>query len=560
MKTVKKVKKSAGFIVLIILLTIGFFIKYLINHEKSKGELTIETPSFKEVSVHDPSIIKDQENDIYYVFGTHISGAKSTDLIEWTSFTNGYQAKDNTLYEDLSENLNGSFKWAGENDADSTGGYAVWAPEVIWNESFINEDGSTGAYTIYYSVSSTYMRSAIGLASSKNIEGPYKYVNTIIFSDFLDHEDYDLSSKVNKYWENTNIKELITDNTIKEINQNWFTKDGLYNTAIYPNAIDPNILYDKNDNLWMIYGSWSGGIFALELDKNTGEPIYPGEDAVTEDGRIVDRYFGTKIAAGYGRSAEGPYVIYNKETDYYFLFLTYGGLTADGGYQVRVFRSKDIKGPYYDAMDNKAVFPESFKQGIGNLPGNIDHMNIGNKIIGNFLFESKDEKTDIEHGIGYLSPGHNSVYQDEETGQLFIVFHTRFPNQGEHHELRIHQMFINEEGWPLVAPHRYSGETLKDIKAKDVIGDYEFINHGKDILGSIKKSKTISFTKDHKISGEVKGNWKLIDNNKIEISIDGETYQGLLLEQWDSSRDEVTITFSALSKDGIEIWGSKVKN
>ena len=493
------------------------------------------------------------------MFGTHISGATSKDLIEWTNFTNGYTAQKNTLYDDLSANLAGSFKWAGEDDADSTGGYAVWAPEVIWNKDFINEDGSVGAYTIYYSVSSTYMRSAIGFASSKDIEGPYKYEDTILYSDFLDHEDYDTHSKVNKYWKNTNLKELIAKHTIEELNPAWFTKSGGYNTALYPNAIDPNLLYDKDGNLWLIYGSWSGGIFALELDKATGRPLYPGKDAVTEDGRMIDRYFGTKIAAGYGRSAEGPFVIYDKKSDYYFLFVTYGGLMADGGYQVRVFRSKNIEGPYEDSMANEAVFPESFNQGTGNLPGNADHMNIGNKIIGNFLFEQEDQATGRAHEVGYLSPGHNSVYHDEETDQLFLVFHTRFPNRGEEYELRIHQMFITEKGWPLLAPHRYAGESLKGIRAKDIMGNYAFINHGKDITGSIKKSKLISLNKDYSISGAYQGEWALKEDYEIELSIDGEQYKGILLEQWDPTTKEATITFSALSEDGIEIWGSKTK-
>lgn len=40
------------------------------------------------VSVHDPSIVKDGNS--YYIFGSHIEGAKSTDLINWTKFTNSY--------------------------------------------------------------------------------------------------------------------------------------------------------------------------------------------------------------------------------------------------------------------------------------------------------------------------------------------------------------------------------------------------------------------------------------------------------------------------------------
>ncbi|GJM72067.1 hypothetical protein HMSSN036_42830 [Paenibacillus macerans] len=77
-------------------------------------------PAFTNVSVHDPSIVKD--GGTYYVFGSHIEAAKSADLLNWATFTNGYETPGNALYGDLSENLAGSFAWAGENDSDSKGG------------------------------------------------------------------------------------------------------------------------------------------------------------------------------------------------------------------------------------------------------------------------------------------------------------------------------------------------------------------------------------------------------------------------------------------------------
>src|SRR5690625_3857733 len=167
------------------------------------GDGDKKEPTFQDVSVHDPSIIK--EGDTYYVFGTHIEAAKSKDLMNWASFANGYETPGNAIYGDLSENLAESFKWAGEDDADSKGGFAVWAPEIFWNDDYVNEDGTTGAYMIYYSASSTYIRSAIGYAVSQDIEGPYEYVDTIVYSGFTEDEDYDQDSDVNKQWENTNI-------------------------------------------------------------------------------------------------------------------------------------------------------------------------------------------------------------------------------------------------------------------------------------------------------------------------------------------------------------------
>lgn len=90
------------------------------------------------VSVHDPSIFKDTDGT-YYVFGSHIEAAKSTDLQNWTRFTNGYTTSGNTLFGDLSTNLAEAFAWAGEDLGDCEGGYAVWAPDVIYNPDYINE-------------------------------------------------------------------------------------------------------------------------------------------------------------------------------------------------------------------------------------------------------------------------------------------------------------------------------------------------------------------------------------------------------------------------------------
>ena len=45
------------------------------------------------VSVHDPSVIKD--GNTYYVFGSHIDAARTSDLQNWKTFTNGYAKTNN---------------------------------------------------------------------------------------------------------------------------------------------------------------------------------------------------------------------------------------------------------------------------------------------------------------------------------------------------------------------------------------------------------------------------------------------------------------------------------
>ena len=61
---------------------------------------------------------------------------------------------------------------------------------------------------------------------------------------------------------------------------------------------------------------------------------------------------------------------------------------------------------------------------------------------------------------------HNSVFYDEGTDKYFIFSIHAFASGGEHHEVRVHQMFINQDEWPVVAPYRYAGETISKLKRK----------------------------------------------------------------------------------------------
>ena len=123
----------------------------------------------KEITVHDPSVIRDSDGT-YYVFGSQIATAKSTDLINWEYVAKEYEMP-HPHFGNFPETLAESFKWAGENDADALGTYHVWAPCVYYNKNYIWKDGTKGAYMMYYSTSSTFKRSCIALAVAKKIDG-----------------------------------------------------------------------------------------------------------------------------------------------------------------------------------------------------------------------------------------------------------------------------------------------------------------------------------------------------------------------------------------------------
>lgn len=89
--------------------------------------------------------------------------------------------------------------------------------------------------------------------------------------------------------------------------------------------------------MWLVYGSWSGGIFTLPLDPQTGLPVHKAveDSAGSAD---MDPYYGYRIAGGGHHAVEGPYIQYDPKTEKYFLFVSYGKLTREGGYQIREFR------------------------------------------------------------------------------------------------------------------------------------------------------------------------------------------------------------------------------
>ncbi|MBR5166065.1 MAG: RICIN domain-containing protein [Ruminococcus sp.] len=488
------------------------------------------------VSVHDPSIVKD--GSTYYVFGSHIEAAKSADLQNWRSFANGYARTNNVEFGNLSQNLKKAFDWAGEDLEDCKGGFAVWAPDVFWDAEYVNSDGSKGAYLMYFCTSSTYMRSVIAFAVSKNIEGPYTFADTLIYSGFTNNDSYATSDtkRVNRKYTSTNVDELIAQGQVT-FNNSWFNK-GNFNNQLFPNAIDPTIYTDTSGKMYMCYGSWSGGIFTLEVDPKTGYLIHP-KTGTTSDGRMVDSYFGTKISGGYGKSGEGPFIEYNIDNGYYYLWVTYGGLTSTGGYNMRVFRSRSPLGPFTDPAGRNAVLPTN---------PNLD--SVGLKVMGNYKFSSLSK--------AYMACGHNSVLRDDD-GKWYLIYHTRFDDGAEFHEVRVHSMYFNADGWPVVAPFEYSGDEIWEggYDVYDIIGAYEFIDHGTSTDGKIINYQKISLNSDNTISGAVTGTWEQDpESSEATLIIEGKSYKGYFLAAKNEA-GKMVMSFTAVGNNNHTVWGAK---
>lgn len=409
----------------------------------------------KGISVHDPSLFR-AEDGTYYIYGTHIASAKSDDLINWKTVSNGVFDNNATLVTvklSLRKTFAEPLSWCDGYQKQSKIKKDEWQTNIWASDVFYNKAMEKYCYYACSSVFGTPV-SVIWFASSVNPDGPFEYQSCLTYSGFNKLMKFG-KKKYPTHYGFTNLASLIENGTFSEEEiegAEWFDKEGNYDCSYgaYPNAIDPAVFYDENGRLWMTYGSYSGGIYLIPLIEETGLPDY--EYMRSTEG--YDIYFGKQLTKTNGETkgtGEGPYIAYDKETGYYYLYLTYGGLAALDGYNIREYRAENVEGPYLDAMGNNA----------------LDMMNTGLKINGNYKFSFND--------TARLSGGHSSCFIDND-GKIFQAYHQRFDDgEGAVFYDEIHQMLRTDNGWHTMLPLKYNGETAESVSINDISGKYELI-------------------------------------------------------------------------------------
>lgn len=527
------------------------------------------------VSVHDPSIVWDQNSSSYYIFGSHRGAAKTTDLMNWTAFTapwgtsssvDAANAEAFTTNQITSITIGEVVKNFGpfnayaysaaiatsSIDGNSWGSIDgnMWAPDVIWNPNMEK-------WCMYLSLNGIQWNSSVILLTADNIEGPYTYQGPIVFSGFNVTDNEATSYK------NTDLELVLGEQASLPDRYNKGNSWGTY----WPHCIDPCVFFDADNNLWLTYGSWSGGIYILRLNKNTGLRDYDYtyelsySDNSKEETVLSDPYFGKKIAGGCYVSGEASYI--ERIGNYYYLFMSYGFYDSVGGYQMRVFRSSNPDGPYTDPQNGEgaAIF-SSYRMNYGST---------ANTSRGEYIFGAYGDWGNVAKGAtSERSQGHNSIIAADD-GRTYLVYHTKFQNWAESHQVRIHQVFQNEDGWLVAAPFEYTGETVtsadiastRQIATDDIPGLYKLLVHREKLNHTIKEMVTpveIELKSDKTITGEYTGSWTLPEgtNSYINITLGSTTYKGVMIEQTMEPGNDKVIAFTAMSSsNGINIWGHK---
>jgi arabinan endo-1,5-alpha-L-arabinosidase len=170
-----------------------------------------------------------------------------------------------------------------------------------------------------------------------------------------------------------------------------------YTNGIAINCIDPSILLDTNGTLWMSFGSYSDGVFVMQLDPITGKRLTNAPITKIEDNSL----------SFFSNTTEGS-CLYQRG-GYYYLFVNWGGCCAgvNSTYNIRVGRSPTVTGPYLDRSGKNMIggggsmFLESSGRFIG--PGHAAVLNVNGTNWFTYHFYDGNNNGDATLGIGQLN-------------------------------------------------------------------------------------------------------------------------------------------------------------
>ena len=242
----------------------------------------------------------------------------------------------------------------------------IWAPDITFRD---------GQYYLYYSISAFGKNtSAIGLTVNKT----------------LDKNSQDFK------WEDKGI--VVRSVPGRDL---W-------------NAIDPNIAYDANDQVWMSFGSFWEGIKLVRLEAGMDKTGSGPSDWFTVAKRERNRDVDDRNAGN--AAIEAPFIF--KKDNFYYLFVSFDYCCrgANSTYKVVVGRSEQIEGPYLD------------KDGKSMLDG-------GGTLV-------------VEGNERWQGVGHNSVYNFQGTDYMFMHGYDG-KNEGRS-KLLVREVRWDEESWPTI--------------------------------------------------------------------------------------------------------------
>lgn len=471
-------------------------------------------------NVHDPSVVL-AEDGYYYMYqtdasygnahtaGGHFHARRSKDLVNWEYLGGTMQSLPAWIIPKLNEIR----KAMGLEDAapvESDFGY--WAPCV--------RKIRNGLYRMYYSIV------VPGHINGSNSWGERAFMGLMENSNPAN----------NNGWED---KGYVLTNASDKGLEYMVKPDDWANCYFKWNAIDPSYIIDKSSKHQLVYGSWHSGIAIVEIDATTGKPApaLPAPWGTSDDISAYGKLLATRQMGDRWQGSEGPEIIYNAQTGYYYLFVAYDALAVP--YNTRVCRSQNINGPYLgiDGTD------------LTNFGGNMLPV-----VTHPYKFNNSN---------GWVGISHCAVF-DDGNGNWFYASQGRLPEDvpginASNAVMMGHVRSIRwtKDGWPVVMPERYGAVPKVPITEEELTGRWEHIDLSY-AYGKQKVSGNMTLSADYKVTeGSWKGatwtydadNERISFSNGVEVCLQREA-------DWEANPRTHTIVYAGYSSSKT-YWGKK---
>lgn len=257
------------------------------------------------------------------------------------------------------------------------------------------------------------------------------------------------------------------------------------NTSVFYNTIDGSFIRDQSGQVWLAFGSFWGGIKLTRLNSATLKPVNSTLFSIAWNPYTT--YY----------PIEAPHIVYRN--GYYYLFVNHD-FCCDGvnsTYKIMVGRSTAVTGPYYD------------KDSVDMMDG------------GGTLFNGSGDR--------WIGPGHAFVFNQD--GQDFISFHAYDALNNGRHSLRVHYLYWDQYGWPLL------GESITP-DPQGIIGQWNFEDGTAGVLMNNTASPQIS-TED--LSGNDYHQYAWDNEASPSFSAQGQTPTGSgLSARYEGAQDSYT--------------------
>ncbi|WP_425955490.1 arabinan endo-1,5-alpha-L-arabinosidase [Xylanimonas sp. McL0601] len=458
--------------------------------------LVPDTASWGAEHAHDPTAVRDDDGK-YWLYSTDawsdgpvrggVQIRRSADLVDWQF--HGW-----------------ALPGVPESARELTGARGLWAPEVVR----VPGAGAPGTpeWRMYWSASTFGSRtSAIGLAVAPHPSGPWTHRGVVVTST---HDGVEAGVAAGRSPHGRGA----------------------------PNAIDANVVVehdaDGTPRHWLVYGSFFGGLHAIELDPATGLALgQPDGEPHPGPGTLLAR----RPAAVEG-ALEGAFVL-PRPVGGWALIASWDSLFDT--YHLRAGVSEQVMGPYVDrtgrdlrddAADDATGIPAS--AGTAVLTGHR-----------------------LPDGPGLRGPGHASVLTEDlpdGTRQL-LVHHVRDAEAPTRHRVQVRLLAWTHDGWPVVSLRPWAGTEHERLPRRDWPVDPRVLAGTWDLVDlsaaphEVQPTHAGTLDVDDVVAhGEGRFSWTWPS---------GARAQAVVMPAWDAERELPTWTFAAVDDSGRTLAGSR---